>query len=33
MGASKNDKEPNDKKRLFIIYQWTKVQKMGSPKN
>ncbi len=33
MGGSKNVKEPNEKKRLFIMYQKTKVQKVGSPKN
>jgi hypothetical protein len=33
MGGSKNAKQPNEKKRLFIIYQRTKVQKLGSPKN
>jgi hypothetical protein len=33
MGGSKNAKEPNEKKRFSIIYQRTKVQKMGSPKN
>ncbi len=26
-------KKPNEKKRLSIIYQRTKVQKLGSPKN
>jgi hypothetical protein len=33
MGGSKNVKEPNEKKRFSIIYQKTKVQKVGSPKN
>jgi hypothetical protein len=32
MGGSKNVKEPNEKKRFSIIYQRTKVQKLGSPK-
>jgi hypothetical protein len=26
-------KDPNEKKRFSIIYQRTKVQKVGSPKN
>jgi len=30
MGGSKNVKEPNEKK---VLYQSTKVQKLGSPKN
>ncbi len=30
MGGSKNVKEPNEKK---VLYQRTKVQKLGSPKN
>jgi len=33
MGRSKNVKEPNGKKRFFIIYQRTEIQKVGSPKN
>jgi hypothetical protein len=33
MGGSKNAKKPIGKKRFFIIYQNTKVQKLGSPKN
>ncbi len=33
MGGSKNAKEHNIKKRFSIIYQRTKVQKLGSPKN
>jgi hypothetical protein len=33
MGGSKNVKEPNGKKKFFIIYQRTKVQKVGSPKH
>jgi len=33
MGGSKNVKEPNEKKRFSIIYQRTKVHKLGSPKN
>jgi len=33
MGGSKIGKEPNEKKRFFIIYQSTKIQKLGSPKN
>jgi hypothetical protein len=33
MGGSKNVKEPNEKKGLFITYQRTKVQKVGSKKN
>jgi hypothetical protein len=33
MGGSKIAKKPNGKKRLFIIYQRTKVQKLSSPKN
>ncbi len=33
MGGSKNDKKPNEKKRFFIVYQRTKVQKLGNPKN
>jgi len=32
MGGSKNAKKPN-KKKFSIIYQRTKVQKVGSPKN
>ncbi len=32
MGGSKNAKVPNEKKNS-IIYQRTKVQKMGGPKN
>jgi hypothetical protein len=32
-GWIKNAKKPNGKKRSFIIYQRTKVQKLGSPKN
>jgi len=33
MGGSKIAKEPNEKKKFSIIYQKTKVQKLGSPKN
>jgi hypothetical protein len=33
MGGSKITKNPNEKKRFFIIYQKTKVQKLGSAKN
>jgi hypothetical protein len=33
MGGSKNAKEPNEKKGFSIIYQRTKIQKMGSLKN
>jgi hypothetical protein len=33
MGGSKIAKDPNEKKRFFIIYKRTKVQKLGSPKN
>ncbi len=33
MGGSKISKEPNENKRLFIIQQMTKFQKLGSPKN
>jgi hypothetical protein len=33
MGGLKNAKKPNEEKRLFIIYQRTKVREMGSPKN
>jgi hypothetical protein len=33
IGGSKNAKKPNEKKRFFVIYQRTKVQKLGSPKN
>jgi hypothetical protein len=33
MGGSKNTKEPNEKKKLSRIYQKTKVQKLGNPKN
>ncbi len=33
MGGSKIAKETNEKKRFFIIYQRTKVQKLGSLKN
>jgi hypothetical protein len=29
----KNAKEPNEKKRFSIVYQRTKVQKVGGPKN
>jgi hypothetical protein len=32
MGGSKNVKDPI-KKMLFIVYQRTKVQKMGNPRN
>jgi hypothetical protein len=32
MGRSKNAKESNEKNWLFIIYQNTKVQNLGSPK-
>jgi hypothetical protein len=32
MGGSKNVKK-HDKKRFSIIYQRTKIQKLGSPKN
>jgi hypothetical protein len=32
MGGSKNVKEPNEKRRFFIVYEKTKVLKMGSPK-
>ncbi len=33
MGGSKNAKKPNEKTRFSIVYQRTKVQKLGSPKN
>jgi hypothetical protein len=33
IGGSKNAKKSNGKKRLCIIYQRTKVPKVGSPKN
>ncbi len=33
MGGSKNAKEPNEKKRLSIIYLRTKVQKVSNSKN
>jgi len=33
MGGSKNVKEHNEKTRFSIVYQRTKVQKLGSPKN
>jgi len=33
MNGSKNAKKLNEKKKFFIIYQRTKVQKLGSPKN
>ncbi len=33
MGESKIAKKPNETKRFSIIYQKTKVQKLGSPKN
>ncbi len=33
MGGSKNAKDYNEKKRLFIIYQRTKSQKLSSPKD
>ncbi len=33
MGGSKIAKKPNEKKRFSIIYQRTKVQKLGTPKN
>jgi len=33
MSGSKNAKKSNEKKRLLIIYQRTKVQKMRSLKN
>jgi hypothetical protein len=33
MGGSKIAKKPNEKKGSPIIYQTTKVQKLGSPKN
>ncbi len=32
MGASKNVKKHNEK-RFFIVYQKTKIQKLGSPKS
>jgi len=32
-GWIKNYLKPNEKKRLVIIYQRTKVQKLGSPEN
>jgi len=33
MGGSKFAREPNGKKRFSIIYQRTKVKKLGTPKN
>jgi hypothetical protein len=33
MDGSKNVKEPNEKKSFYIIYQSTKVQKLGNLKN
>ncbi len=33
MGGSTIAKEPNEKKRFSIIYQRTKVQKLGNLKN
>jgi hypothetical protein len=33
MGGSEIVKKSNEKKRFSIIYQRTKVQKLGSPKN
>jgi hypothetical protein len=33
MGGLKNVKKHNEKKRLSIVYQKTKIQKLGSPKN
>jgi hypothetical protein len=33
MNGLKIAKKPNEKKRLSIIYQRIKVQKLGSPKN
>jgi hypothetical protein len=33
MDGSKNAKEPNEKNKLSILYQSTKIQKLGSPKN
>jgi hypothetical protein len=33
MGASKTAKKPNEKRKFSIIYQRTKVLKVGSPKN
>jgi hypothetical protein len=33
MGGTKIVKKPNEKKRFSIIYQRTKVQKLGSPKS
>jgi hypothetical protein len=33
MSGSKIVKKPNESKRFFIIYQRTKLQKLGSPKN
>jgi len=33
MGGSKNANKPNEKKRFSLIYQRTKVQKVGTPKN
>jgi hypothetical protein len=33
MGGSKIVKKPNEKKRFFITYQRTKVQKLGSLKS
>jgi hypothetical protein len=33
MGGSKNAKKPNEEKRYSIIYQRTKVQKLGCLKN
>jgi hypothetical protein len=32
-GWIKNVKKPNEKKRFFIVYQRTKVQKMGNLTN
>jgi len=32
MGGWKNCKEPNEKKRLSIVYQGNKIQKVSSPK-
>jgi hypothetical protein len=33
MGGSKNTKKHNEKKRFSIVYQRTKIQKLGSSKN
>jgi hypothetical protein len=33
MDGSKNAKKHDKKKRFSIIYQRTKIQKLGSPKN